>query len=497
MIKRLLIIAILLVAVLIAVPCWGAFDINTTDCNDDDATTWCIQTTETTVTDADCGGTCSGGDTLYIEGGARGDLYFNGLDGGGSYITIKNDPTDRVVITETDTAGNGVLSFHDCKYIDVRGDNNVSFTYGIKAIGAVVGGDTVPTTGVVWVYGESDHVKLSYIEVDYGEGVTGTASSGIKVQDTTLSADWTFDTFEIHHNYVHDTTYSGLYTGHNCAKNDCQDECYPYNGNIQSCPYTANFNIHDNLFEDLGSYGLTLKGVEAGTGVNYITDNTIRRAGLTTTKGGEFEIGIGVSYFYGTTYAIISGNRTENTGGPGIYAREAPHIIYDNTILGAGTTDDVDGHWTHGLVISQWDTMTGETRDDIIQIYDNVIIQPVTYGIYSPQTEAQGLMARNIIAESGSDEWHNLESPGLVEGEDTSDCSAAWGSGPPSPTDCANVYDADTDNICFTTWSDDTDYSNDDFTLCCAYAYTSVGANLCGAAATPWSGVSCQGCVMN
>jgi len=408
--------------------------------------------TGTSTVDGDtfCGGSaCTSSDTIIIEGGSRGSILFRDLDGDGSYITIMNEDTNRVVITHSTAPGWGVLNFYNCKYIDVRGDNNSSFAWssGCKSAecyGILVNNDGSPNTptGTVWVYGESDHIKLSYIEVDYITGVSGYASSGIKVQDPTLTDAWTFDTFEIHHNYIHDTTYSGMYLGHN-RPHDNPDEC-SVDG---SCPYTGNFSIHDNVLEDLGSYGFNLKGSETGS-ISYIYNNTIRRTGLLNTDP-LYTIGIGISYFYGTAYAEIYNNWIEKTESAGMYIREANHLIHHNTIVGCGTNDDTT--YGHGISISQWDYMP-DRPDRTVEIYNNVIVEPTRYAIYNDGSEAKTYHYKNIIAECGVGEAAGI---GLTEGTGSD----------------ANVYEADADDLCFTTWSDDSDYSNDDFTLCCAYPY--------------------------
>ena len=487
MIKRLLILLILLILslLLIAVPCWGA-NYTITDIEhtvdggaNESGRGRCNAGYESYA--AGPWGVCTSADTIIIEGGARGDLKFENFDGVDDYITITNEDSTRVVITDSgEETGTGILILNACNYVDLRGDglstndwvtNCVDAScYGIKVIAG-----SYQTNAGVRVKGESSNIKIGYIEYDGTNG--GGLQVGIRVQDGTgLDNDYTFDRFEIHHNYIHDTQYSGMYLGHNCPLLNCTDA-------VDNDPYVSNFSIYDNLLEDMGSYGFSYKGIAAGSTENYIYNNTIKNTGLVYVGEDYVKIGIGLSYFFAGSYASVYNNWIEKTIGPGLYIRGADHLVYNNTIVGCGTGDDEN--WGHGIVITEYDTMDGETRDGVVQIYDNIIVEPTRYGVFSRQTVAEGLMARNIITEAGLGEWLNKYDPGLVEGSGSS-CSSARG----TLTTCPNVYQADTDSICFTTWSDDSDYSNDDFTLCCDYNYTSIAANACGATTTPFSGVA-------
>jgi hypothetical protein len=384
--------------------------------------------TSTSIVDGDTfcgGGACTSSDTIIIAGGARGSLTFRNFDGNGSYIPIMNEATNRVVITHNARVGWGVLSFYNCKYIDFRGDNNASFTYGIKVIND---GSPNTTAGTVWVYGESDHVKLGYIEVAYITGASGTTSSGFMVQDTTLTNSWIFRTFEIHHNYIHDTRYAAMYLGHNA----------PHSEND---PYVAGFSIHDNVMEDLGAYGITYKGVKGPN--NYIYNNKIKTTGLVLPSGDVAKQGIGLQYFYQNYYAEIYNNRIEKTVGAGVKVGEADHLIHDNLILGCGTGNS--SLWGHAIALFKSDTIPNRA-DHTVQIYQNTMVESTQYGIKS-NDYAIGYHYRNIIAESGIGEAFSFGT--ITEGAGTN----------------ANIYEEDADDVGFKVWIDDGDYSNDDFSL--------------------------------
>ena len=433
--KKLLYIILIL---LLASPVFGAY--SNINCDDADATTWCILTSDTTFDgDTDCGGACDSSDTIIIEGGARANLLLRDLDGSGSYITITNEditPDSRVVINENAGDGYGILSIYNCKYIDLTGNNDADLTYGI----VVEGDGDGSRTGGIWVYGESDHVKIGYIEVDFS-GSSETYGSGIFVQDGGLSASWTWDTFEIHHNYIHDTRYHGMYLGENQPS-------------IDDDPWSKNFSIHDNILEDLGGNGFVYKGVATG-GTELIYNNTVDNTGLVTAAGDEWKAGIRWRPYSSATVSIYN-NTVFNTPGPGIIGWESQTTIYDNILAGNGTGTD-GGIWRHGILIDK----VGANIPDNVTIYDNIIIQPIGYGIYNNDSATAGVtLSRNLIGDAGLGEWDETNSGDTVE------------SG--SPND--NTYHADVATFNFNTWSDDSNYSNDVFRATYTYYFSDDAA---------------------
>lgn len=410
-----------------------------------------------------CGASaCTAADTIIIEGGTRGRLILQNLNGNGSYITIKNDASGTRSTLTGSTNEAATLLINNCRYIDLRGDGDPhNHTYGINVV-------NVHSSGAVKVHGQSDHIGIGYLEVEQ----TGTelSQSGITVNDSNLSSAWTYDTFEIHHNYVHDVSYAGMYLGHNKPAAD-------------NNPYLANFSIHHNLLEDLGSYGFTFKGVKAGSTHNSIHNNIIRASnrtsgsstglimdesqctahnkpyfgcsGVGTGDVSAFKMGFGISWFYGTSSVDIHDNWVEKTKGPGIKLVQSHVNVHANTILGCGTQDS--NRWGQGIYVQEWNST--ETGSPTMQIYDNVVVEPTRYGFSDSGGNAPtALLQRNIVVEAGLGELENIGGF-LTEGIGAN----------------ANVYDADANNICFATWTDDGDYSNDVFHLTCPYPYTGSG----------------------
>ncbi len=211
---------------------------------------------------------------------------------------------------------------------------------------------------------------------------------------------------------------------------------------IEDKPYIKDFSVHDNLLENMGCYGLTLKGVHESSGVMKIYTNTVRSTGVncsTEPIGASFRQGIGTTYYEGNTYAEVYGNRVEHTAAQGISVKYAAHKVYDNLILGCGTEDYEK--WKHGIT-----TYSVENAE----IYDNIIIQPGGYGIYTLGDCANITLSRNLVGDAGNLEGWADKYPGDI----------ILGTGAD-----ANIYHPDVADFGFNTWSDDGDYSNDDFTF--------------------------------
>ena len=396
---------------------------------------------DTSVVD---GSAYTSNDTIIIRAGVRGDLVFKNFNGDGLYITITNEnatPSSKVQINTVEQYASGVLNLLDCKYVDLRGDNDSNLEFGIKVIN-----DGVTKIGnTILVYGESDHIKLSYLEATC-EGNTTLSGNGIHVEDLSLTSDWIYDDFEIHHNYIHNTRFSGLYLGLSMVQAD-------------NTPYYSNGSIHDNILEDLGSYGITVGGINENSGMCSIYNNTIRGSlggqstGLVTPHGDSFSYGISVKHFYGTTYANIYNNRIEKTVGPGIQVGDQKHNIYNNIILGCGLGNN--SLFGHGII-------TFQNAFDI-HIYDNIIIQPTRYGIYALSITISALMSRNLIGDAGLGAWGEQEIGDLTE----------------STGENANWYENDVANFGFKAWSNDGYYSNDDFTIETNLCEDVICSNIC------------------
>jgi hypothetical protein len=380
-----------------------------------------------------CGGNaCTSSDVIIIEGGTRGSLRLRNFNGNGSYITITNEnknPNSRVVIENTGGVGTGVLSIKNCKYIDLRGNNDPDLLYGIKIFH-----DTDPRdrSGSIKTEGDCDFIKISYTEIEhYGTDVS-LGSSCIQVQSNELGKSVTLSDYEIHHNYLQDCRYAGMYLGNN--EPDRYDS-----------PYISNFYVHHNVFEDMGAYGLTLKGINGGT--NSISHNKVNRTGKIPRKlddgrilSDEYFHGLGSQYLYNGATVSIHNNRVEHAVGPGLKIAGADIQIHDNLILGCGSGKDAE--FGHGILLhAPW--------TESVDIYENILVQAGLYGVFSRWGAKNNVLVRNIIVGSGNGEYEgiNNDGGGFIEGTGEDQ----------------NIYKEEVSDVNFPVWSDDGNYANDVF----------------------------------
>ena len=303
------------------------------------------------------GGACTSEDSIIIEAGKRGSLKIKNFNGLGSYIKITNEdrnPDERVEIVQSNDKWPLVLE--NCHYIDLRGDGDDDSNF-IKNCGIkVTHNSAMKGPAALTIKGSGSNIKVSYLELtNIG---TGTNADGIKVGLGNEGELLLYHTLEIHHNYIHDIKYAGMYIGLDDAPGK---------------PYLDNIKIHHNLLENIDAYGITLKRIHySSVTPSEIFNNTVRNTGLNTTKNGLFKKGIGVSYFFGS-YAKIYDNVIENTAGPGIkVARGDGHQVYSNKLVNNGTHDEEN--FGHGITVT-----TSATNS---AIFNNKIINPKRYGIY-------------------------------------------------------------------------------------------------------------------
>ena len=433
-------------------------------------------------------GVCTNADTIIIDGGARGDLTLKNFDGVTDYITVINEDSTRVVLTEgSGTAG---ILIDDCNYLDLRGDGLSSHAWTrdcrtASCYGIVVDISGNPALSMIRVQGESSNIKIQYIELDMsGKSGGNGGEQGIFVQDGSLTSSYTFDNFEIAYNYIHDTYYHGMYLGQNkpAANND---------------PYISNFNVHHNLLEDLGAEGGELKGVAAGTTVEF-HHNIVRRTRqqciyncdsvldcvgfedpyscctgeLTGScdypERGWFQIGWIFADLSANAYAVVYNNWIEETAGSCFEFRNASHVVYNNVLLGCGTGTCVgdkcvekEAGWFHAIILKN-NAISGATECLATTIYNNTIVAPLEYAIYTSNGLCMADVDDNLIINPGT---------GYIN-EPSCSCRATCieeGAG-----DYANTKSMS--NPGFVSFDDDGDYSDgDDFDLATGHSVDAMG----------------------
>ena len=483
MIKRLLILALLL----IAMPCW-AID----DCGDADADTWCIEAGDATFDgDTGCNGTtCDGDNTIIIDAGTRNDLALRDLHGSsGNYITIRNATNGRVIIDEAD-ANPAALTLRDSTYVEITGNGETGHTwtsgcttdscYGIElysdeAVGAYMFGSI----------GECDYIKLQYIKVNMTDATSKTLTTGITVQSGDLSENETLDTWDIGYNYIYDCDFASFYLGNNWPGTD---------------PRIANFDLHHNLIEDSGETAITFKGLGTNNTLSKIRNNIIRPSVSTTDRStgqirnvenctgddtpyngcnGEGTCGEGTTSgqtcdwisFSGSGIKLddpggqeleIYGNRFVKTYGPSISFHEqesglmwSQTLVYNNLILMPGTMGNTDTDYANsGIYVN-----ASSGAYDPPRMYNNTIIDPSDYGIYG---DGSGIP-------QGTYYWDNLivDPEGLYIGTDDEHFDGGIG-------DYANTHS--TTDTGFVSWDSDSNFEDgDDFDLATGHSVSVMG----------------------
>lgn len=415
------------------------------------------------------GGACTSANTIIIRAGARGGLLFQNFNGNGSYITIKNElksPSTRVIITNNNGPGWGVLNLRNCKYVDLRGDNDPALITTERSkgiiINAVRAGDKA---GILWVYGISDHLKVSYIEANHlnnpdSEGV------GIQLQDYTLDGAYSFTDMEFHHIWLHDINAQGAYFG----PNDPYGR-EPWNYGTGTRTHLRRISIHDNIVEDAGCEGWDIKGCDAGP--NEFYNNKIIRSGAQTWTGGKWDqylnygdMSCGLKVAWTTHEAVVNvhDNYFESTAGPSInitgsYSHEdltaldgdkgGRIYVYDNIVTNAGTQGGPIPFLGNITRPAYQSGILSWYRTYQCDVHDNIVIQPNKYGLAVGGDYDVMTALRNLTGDAGVSE-HFV---------------ATYGSYKPGIGVDANTYYTDVASVGFTAWSDDNNYANDIFTF--------------------------------
>jgi hypothetical protein len=299
----------------------------------------------------------------------------------------------------------------------------------------------------------------------------------------------TIEDWWIHDCYAHDIEYSAFYLGNNVPS-------------TYDNPWVDGMKIEDCIVERTGAYGMVIKGIKQDSDTNYLKDNIVRDTGQcylngwpdweTATAyswgdrvlnddgniytcisghtssasdepgvGGSWEdkweilavpwSGAGLRWGAGETAdgieCEISGNRTEDTYGPGLTWRAGGAYIHDNEFLGPSLgQDEYSGGWDNGGI-----TAYGSYTDDSV-IEDNIILKPWNHAIYFRNGATGGTMNRNKIGEAGGDE--------CADDGGTASCPTE-GTGDDVNIVAATMCDA---SFNFTACSDDDYWGNEDFT---------------------------------
>lgn len=272
---------------------------------------------------------------IGIDGGLRNPIEFRNWAGTSDYpIVITNrHGTGRVSISDLDPANaaaphrNGI-HLHNCKFVQLRGDNDPANRYGIEIARA---GGKLGGTGKrgVEVTGLSTDVEISFLEI------REVSFAGIMIKEdpdcdpATSHPHLVYRNISVHDNYIHDCGGEGLYIGFSFWTDDrCPHGEGGYAHNIEG------LRIYNNLVERCLWDGIQVGAAPVDV---EIFNNVIVDSGIGGNTGKSGDTGVGVQLGAGVT-GLLYNNLILNSRNTGIAMFGiGNNIIFNNLIAGART----------------------------------------------------------------------------------------------------------------------------------------------------------------
>jgi|GEM_PF-3862829 len=402
-------------------------------------------TTGTTTVDCDVfDGGVAAGDTLTLDGGARGKLIVRDCIGAvGNRITIRNDTADTSPVQITGSV-NFPFRCENCEHVTIDGTGGWVGMPG----GAYCGTDTGGTDGcgiqiastagaasnVAFIDGTSKFVTITGIEFDCAD----IAGLGLQINDHDYDGHWPAEWregFLITENYSHNcTTGEGLYIGPNWVDGGGVDDLR-----------LRDIEISYNYVHDTGKECIDLKSVVSG--VNVIHHNVVEKCALNPAGTNS-----GIMIYEG--YASIHHNTIINSLGNGItcwntYVPQSVENTYgpwscvmqNNLIIepqlstgmrcgsnsgGIAVTDcqmrqnTIIGAGTYGASLSSGTSWTGST------VYENIIVDSGTADILGSgatvTNNKTGTVAARNFVNAGAGNYHLTASSDAVDAGSVAGC---------------------------------------------------------------------------
>ena len=365
--------------------------------------------TSTATVDGDifCDGTCDGEDEIILTPGNRGNLTIRDLKGSdGNHVTVKNGDSGDGLVNISATGNAFGIYIRNCEYVTVTGSGKAGLTYGIKSSNA--------STIGIYATDKTDEIILEYLEVT-ATGIGISSKTLVDINGTDVErANWTQYDTTVQYCYVHDVTGEGIYLG--------DSHYYENNEPVLNGVYVNNNTVNNAAFD----------GIQIGSAIANVSchDNTITNIGASDLSFPGANTKTGLVINHGSVGEYYN-NTIWHTEACGILCQGlAGVLIHDNILCGLGSYGTYDGMIFY--------TSSGQS------VYDNIIIQANGYGLKSASVTVT--CSRNLIGDCGSGESTGA---GISESADPDD----------------NVYYADVAHFGFQAWSDDGDYSNDDFSI--------------------------------
>ena len=263
-------------------------------------------------------------------------------------VTIINEG-GQVVLNWFDNGSiPGGFLFNGCKHIHLTGTGTPGVTYGFLV--------TTPANRGVGadVYGRS-----AWFEIDHCEMYNKNAGFWIKEEQADASCadslsfpNWVLHDFNIHNNYIHNTSAEGMYLG-STAPNGFEGSQHPAvycsNGRGDSLlpMRLGNFHIHHNIFDSLSRTAIQLS--DADSGESEINNNQISNVGYEYNN--QIANGIALGSY---TQAYVHNNVIWNTYAAGIFSLGAGLVKIENNKV--NYSGFLSGHTASGFPSIEVDT---------------------------------------------------------------------------------------------------------------------------------------------
>lgn len=337
------------------------------------------------------------GDTLILEKGVKEYMIFRNLSGDENLVITIINGQGQVII---DTEHYFGISVRNCRYIRLTGFGDEAHEYGISIQRVLNGG------GLGIGSGSSD-VEVDHIAVMHCAGVGINAKTDPDCSFTTTRDKFTQFNTHIHHNYISDVDFEGMYIGST-----------KYFGQMINCncsdtlllPSLLNgVKIHDNIIHNTGWDGIQVSSAS--------TNCEIFRNIVTRDSNGEVFAQMSGILLGGGSDCDCFNNFIADGKGTGIESHGlGGYRIFNNIIKNAGISylpGDQSAR-KYGIYISDITLHP----DSSIHILHNTIINPKSDGIRF--TDIPGMyhsVVNNVIINPGN-YWNYENDNSTYEGID-------------------------------------------------------------------------------
>lgn len=326
---------------------------------------------------------------IGIEGGTRGCIEFRNWTGTAAYpiAVVNRHATGRVIITDftgSDTPTFDGIKLVHCRYVQVRGDNDPAYRYGIEI--AKVGKEFVGRIGLN-ITGRSSYVEAMFLEIHHSE------FAGIMAKQDPLCStgnEWSwhptlvYNDIKLHDNYVHDVGGEGFYIGYTAwASAQCSGLAWGHE--------IHGLKVYNNLVERGGWDGIQVGSARTGTEIynNMIVDSGVVISTHAGNTGVGVQLGAGTSgLFYNNTIINSRGNNISLFG-------VGDNYLFNNLMIGGNNVMFSDNR--PNPVPSNQPADRQTLADAPYYFFNNTVVDPGGHGLWTMNEVSANYFKNNII----------------------------------------------------------------------------------------------------